>query len=192
MGNAAPASAKDEQPPPLPPPCDLECQKQKDLALLKKALDDSDPVKDPAGYQKARVAYMTLLNGAGWLSTEKNDIAQKDVQPILKEYRTKYESLKEEQSIFTKFANSLKKQEAGEEESNRFLNKQLEHEKDQAQILNRLNQFGASSFSWQPYIQWGIDILITIALLYVAYLAYTKFFVSYTSTIPPEEVTNGN
>jgi hypothetical protein len=176
----------------MEPPCDLECQKQKDLALLKKALDNSDPVKDPVGYQKARVAYMTLLNGAGWLSKEKNNIAQKEVQPILKEYRTKYESLKEEQSMFTKFANSFKKQEAGEEESNRFLNKQLEHEKDQAQILDRLNQFGASSFSWQPYIQWGVDILITIAALYVAYLAYTKFFVSYTSTIPPEEVTNGN
>ena len=48
MGNqtSAPTSSpKEETPitiPPLPPPCDLECQKQKNLALLKTALDTAD------------------------------------------------------------------------------------------------------------------------------------------------------
>jgi hypothetical protein len=84
MGNqpSAPPSAPPSPSPPLPPPCDPNCQKQKDLALLKVALDTAteNQDQDPAGYEKARIAYYTLLNGQGWLNTEKQRIATEDVQ----------------------------------------------------------------------------------------------------------------
>ena len=70
MGNqpsaSAPKTPTTSQPPLV---CDLNCQKEKDLALLKTKLDDAEKTKDtdPDGYSKARIAYYTLLNGQGWL-----------------------------------------------------------------------------------------------------------------------------
>jgi len=164
--------------PPLPPPCDMECQKQKDLALLKQKLDSTDPESDPSGYEKARIAYFTLLNGAGWLAQEKGRIAKEDVEPVLSSYTTQFNALKGEQqsqSTFTKLANVLKSQESADEQSNSFLKKQLQSEKDKAQVSDRLNQLGAPS-SVSNYIPWIVDIIITLLGLFVIYKGYTRFF----------------
>ena len=186
MGNqpSAPAPPPPQPPPPpplppLPPPCDMDCQKAKNLALLKTALDTAAENQDqnPEGYEQARIAYYTLLNGQGWLATEKDRIAREEVLPVLNSYNSTYTALKGEkqsQSAFMSLANNLKAQEAGDKESNKFLQKQVNKEKDKAEVLNRLNSFSTpvDSFSYIPII---IDILIAVLMIGAIYLGFTKF-----------------
>jgi hypothetical protein len=184
MGNKQSAAAL-ETPTTTDPPlvCDLKCQKEKDLALLKTNLDNADKEKDPDGYEKARIAYYTLLNGQGWLQTEKQKIAKEEVEPLLSNYRTEYDALKGEkksQSMFTKLMNNLKSQ----NEDNDFLNKELLKEKDKADVLDRLNQLNAgtpttlSLTGFYQYIPTLIDFIILLLGLTVIYLIYTKFIQS--------------
>lgn len=186
MGNQSsapepPPPPPQQLPPPLPPPCDLECQKQKNLDLLKTAFDQAAETQDqdPTGYEKARIAYYTLLNGPGWLATEKQRIAKEDVKPVLDEYNSKYKSLKSEQqsqSIFTNLANVLKSQESSDLESNAFLKKQLNEEKDKAQILDRLNSLNSMP-EQTSYIPMILDIVYVLLMIAIVYVGYTKFSV---------------
>lgn len=196
MGNQSsapepPPPPPQQIPPPLPPPCDLECQKQKNLDLLKTAFDQAaeNQDQDPAGYEKARIAYYTLLNGPGWLATEKQRIANEDVKPVLDDYNSKYKSLKSEQqsqSIFTNLANVLKSQESSDLESNAFLKKQLNEEKDKAQILDRLNSLNSMP-EQTSYIPIILDIVYVLLMIAIVYVGYTKF-----STIKNKFVASPN
>jgi len=167
--------------PPLPPPCDLECQKQKDLALLKTALDTADENKeqDPAGYEKARIAYYTLLNGQGWLQSEKQRIAKDDVEPLVKSYTTKYNSLKSEQQsqkVFVNLQSVLKTQEESDLADNSFFKKQLEKEQSQTDVVNRLSSLQpGSTSSVISYVPILIDFVMFVLALAVVYLVVTKF-----------------
>jgi len=185
MGNqpsapAPPSSPPPPAPPPLPPPCDPDCQKQKNLVLLKSALDAIDENQDPEGYEKARIAYFTLLNGQGWLNTEKQRIATEEVQPVLNNYTTQYNSLKGEkqsQLVFTNLSNALIAQEAVDAADNTFLKKQMAIEKDKADVMNRMNDLATGtpenpqSGSYIPLI---IDIIIGILIIGVLYLGFMK------------------
>jgi len=164
--------------PPLPPPCDLECQKDKQLALLKTALDNTDPITDPPGYEKARIAYYTLLNGQSWLNTEKSRIASEEVQPVLKDFSAKYDALKgdqKSQKMFSKMASSLKAQEAADKSSNDFLKKQMMLEQDKANVSDRLNELNSSGNSYIPV---AIDIVILVLGISVCYSIYKKLGVT--------------
>jgi len=179
MGNQPSAPAPSAPPvPPPPPPCDPDCQKQKNLVLLKTALDNIDETQDPEGYAKARIAYFTLLNGQGWLNTEKQRIATEEVKPVLDDYRTQYNSLKREkqsQSIFTNLSNALTAQESVDSADNAFLKKQMASEKDKADVMNRLNELtNSTSENSQGYIPLIIDILIGILIVGVIYLGIMK------------------
>jgi hypothetical protein len=170
----------------LPPPCDLACEKQKKLALLKTALETASDTQDtdPAGYEKARIAYYTLLNGQGWLQTEKQRIGTQDVQPVLKDYTERYNALKGEkqsQSMFTKLSSALMAQENADTSDTSFLKKQLNAEKDKADVLDRLNtlsggsqQIYSSSTWYSNYMSIVIDVIIAILAIGVLYLGYTK------------------
>jgi hypothetical protein len=177
---APPAAPSPPPPPPLPPPCDPNCQKQKDLVLLKTALDTAteNQDQDPAGYEKARIAYYTLLNGQGWLNTEKQRIATQDVQPVLNNYNTQYNALKGEkqsQSIFTNLSNALTAQENVDSADNAFLKKQMAIEKDRADVMNRMNELASGTpENPQGYMPLIIDILIGILIVGVIYLGIMK------------------
>ena len=187
MGNQPSAPAPPSPPtpliaPPLPPPCDLGCQKQKQLVLLKNAMDETEEGTEQ--YEKARIAYFTLLNGQGWLNTEKQRIATEIVEPVLKQYRNTYDTLKSEkksQSIFTNLSDMLKSQEGADESTNAFLKKDIVKEKDKADVLNRLNELNVGTPVSQPvaigfsaYISIFVDVLIALLAIGVLYMAYTK------------------
>jgi hypothetical protein len=192
MGNqqsSPPPSPPPPPPPPIPPPpppCDLDCQKQKDLALLKTALDTAtdNQDQDPEGYEQARIAYYTLLNGQGWLNSEKQRIATQDVQPVVSSYNTRYNALKGEkqaQSVFVNLADNLKAQENSDKENNAFLKKELTSEKDKADVLSRLNELASGTpyteSSPSQYISIFVDLIIVFLIVVVVYLGYTKFLV---------------
>jgi hypothetical protein len=166
-------------PPPLPPPCDSNCQKQKDLALLKTALDSATDRKDedPVGYEKARIAYYTLLNGQGWLNTEKQRIATQDVQPILAEYNSRYNSLKNQkqsQSMFVTLQNMVKRQEKVDAADNSFFKKQLSQQQDKVDVLNRLHTLQTTQVNYN-YIPLFVDFVIFLLVLTIIYLIFSKF-----------------
>jgi hypothetical protein len=172
-------------PPPLPPPCDIACQKQKNLDLLKKTLDETDKETDPEGYEKARIAYNTLLYGQGWLQGEKQRIGKEEVLPVINNYRNTYESLKADkksQSMFINLSNILTGQEQADSADNQFLQKELTKEKDRAEVLNRMSELNAGTPEAPPqisgvytYIPIIIDIIIALLGIAVLYFGFTKF-----------------
>jgi hypothetical protein len=121
-----------------------------------------------------------LLNGQGWLNTEKQRIATEEVQPVLNNYTTQYNSLKGEkqsQSVFTNLSKALIVQEAVDGSDNAFLKKEMAIEKDKADVLNRMNDL-ANGTPESPqsgsYIPLIIDIIIGILIIGVLYLGFMK------------------
>jgi hypothetical protein len=178
MGNA-PSSARPAPqpppPPPLPPVCDLDCQRQKDLAVLKTALDNSNKTKDPAGYNKARVAYYTLLEGPGWLDKERKTLAENEVLPILNNFNSQFDSLKKEEEsnkMFVNLADSLRAKSEADDYDSQYLKRVLEAETDKARVEARTNELNFNSGSYLPFL---MDALIALLLISVAFLLITKF-----------------
>ena len=157
----------------------MACQKQKQLDGLKIALDTATTNKDtdPEAYEKARVAYYTLLEGNSWLATEKDSIAKQEIEPVLSKYSAQYNELKErkkQQDIFVKMAATLKEQEKGDQEELAFLNNETNKEKVDTDVINRLTQLKGSpsyEFDWVLYL---LYFIIGSLGLYAAYLLITK------------------
>jgi hypothetical protein len=155
--------------------CDIECEKQKQLVLLKSAFDKAalNKDEDPDTYQRARIAYYTLLNGQGWLQGEKQRIAESEVKPIIQEYTSTYESLKgqqESQSMFSKVASIFKNQPSDDE--------YVDELKTKAGVLNRLNDLNSGTPEMPPsqgYLSIIIDVIIALLIIVVLYLAYKRF-----------------
>jgi hypothetical protein len=85
-------------------------------------------------------------------------------------------SEQQSQSIFTNLANVLKSQESSDLESNAFLKKQLNEEKDKAQILDRLNSLNSMP-QQTSYIPMILDIVYVLLMIAIVYVGYTKFSV---------------
>lgn len=157
----------------------MACQRQKQLDGLKIALDTATTTKDsdPEGYEKARVAYYTLLEGNTWLANEKDTIAKQEIEPVLTDYSNRYNDLKdrkEQHDIFVNLAATLENQAKTGEEELSFLNKKIATEKVDTDVLNRLTQLKGSptpQFDWILYLLYGI---IGIFGVYVLYLLITK------------------
>jgi len=146
-------------------------------------LDSTDQGVDPQGYEKARIAYFTLLNGQGWLATEKNRIAKEDIEPVLANYSTKFNALKGDQQsnkMFTKLANVIKVQEGADKQSNAFLKKELNAEKDKANVTDRMNELNSGGSSYIPII---MDLVLALLGLFVVYKLVTRFSKS-ASVVP--------
>jgi hypothetical protein len=177
----------------------MACQKQKNLDLLRKAMEETDKDTDPEGYEKARIAYNTLLNGQGWLQGEKQRIGREEVLPVIDNYKTTYESLKADktsQSMFVNLSNILTGQEQADSADNQFLQKQLMKEKDRADVLNRMSELNAGTPEAPPqisgaytYIPIVIDIVIVILAISVLYFGFTKFITPKSVSIIPPSVT---
>jgi hypothetical protein len=168
-------------PPPLPPPCDLDCQKQKQLAVLKTALDTAT---DPIEKEKARIAYYTLLNGQGWLATEKTRIAKEDVEPVLVSYSNNFNTLKAEQqsnSTIKKLAGELTAKSKADAETTNFLDKEFNENKDRANVLDRLNQLNTGGGSYIPII---MDIVLSLLGIFVVYSLVKRFYKSAPAVVP--------
>ena len=93
---------------------------------------------------------------------------------MLVNYSTKFNSLKGEQktnTIFTKLANVIKGQEGADKESNAFLRKQLNAEKDRANVTDRMNQLNSGGSSYIPII---MDIILTLLGIFVVYSLVKK------------------
>lgn len=189
-----PAPPAAPPPPPPPPVCDSNCQRQKQLDGLKLTLDQKEETQntDPEGYEQARIAYYTALNGQGWLTEEQNRIAKDEVEPIVANYTNQFNSLNTQIStnkVFSNLASSIQNDQKEDEEDVRFLKKQFQKEKDQADVLNRLTTL-ANAPHQSNSLSILVDIAIVILALFTIYMIYSKFsvlrgyFVSQATPVP--------
>lgn len=179
--SAAPTGKAQLVPPPLPPVCDADCQRQKKLEGLKLTMDQKalTQATDPEGYEQARIAYFTQLNGQGWLAEEKQRIANQEISPKVTQYTNQYEQLKSQQQnqqVFLNLMNALKAEESQDETDLAYLEKKANEEKDHADVLNRLAVLNETSAPvatnyWPTILQVAIGILA----LAIVYLIYSKF-----------------
>ena len=178
MGNQ-PSSPPPPNTPPPPPPvpvCDLECLHQKNLAMLKLALDNTNEESEPEKYEQARLAYYTELNGTKWLEDEKRRLAAKEIAPIITNYSTKYQELTQETSSNKAFVNLtkvLENQLDNDKDDNSFLDKQYKKEKSHTQNLLRQNQLTSSPSASYP---WLFNLLLFFLGIGILYLGFTKFY----------------
>lgn len=188
MGNQPSSPASGPAPVPAPPPltitCDAQCQRDKNLALLKSQMDSAKGTPD---YEPARVKYYTLLEGQGWLAKEKETIAKDELDSKIKNYTSRYESLKSQQKIQSKYSNLVSAFKA-EEAQNEQITKQIGSVETQSAVLNRLTQLSPvpSGFSITTYLPIIMDVLIGILSLAVLYMLYLKFMAS--PAVPVEQI----
>jgi len=186
MGNqpsahsAAPKGKPELVPPPLPPVCDADCQRQKKLEGLKTTMDQKalTQATDPEGYEQARIAYFTQLNGQGWLAEEKQRIANQEISPKVTQYTNQYEQLKSQQQnqqVFLNLMNALKAEESQDETDLGYLEKKANQEEDRADVLNRLAVLNEGSAVPTNYWPTVLQVAIAILALAIVYLLYSKF-----------------
>ena len=117
----------------------------------------------PDAYEQARIHYFTLKEGQGWLRTEKERLANSEIDPFLKQMTDKYESGKQSWSPPEQSG------EIGDEVETRYLHRRLLEEKDKVGVARRLTMFGSQvvQTSWLPFI---LDILIALMGIACVYL----------------------
>lgn len=180
MGNQQSGSP----PPPIPPVCDSDCQRQQLLTGLKTTMDQKEETQntDPEGYEQARIAYYTALNGPGWLAQEQNNIATNEIAPVVTNYTNQFNQLNSQlktNKTFSQLASLVEADEKDNQEDLKYLRSQIRKEKDQADVLNRLEVLSntgtpiqTSSFNYLPVLA---DIGIALLGLFIVYMIYTKF-----------------
>jgi len=166
---------------PVPPLCDLECQRKKKREALKNAIGfASNPEQKYQAYQQ----YNTATQGQGWLSTEKESTAKRDIDLRLEAYINKYKELTEEQQKTSALGDLAKNLEVNEmigKKTTHFLRKDLQREKDRRDVLDRMNilqvplvssSMDNTSASWLP---WLFDAIILLLVGYLGYSLWTKY-----------------
>jgi hypothetical protein len=179
MGNQPSSPAPPPNSPPPPPVveiCDLECQRQKNLVLLKLALDNTNKESEPEKYEQARIAYYTELNGSAWLEKDKERRAREELKPILTDFNTKYKELtdfKNSNKAFLNLSSVLTNQLKNDEEDNSYLNKQYNKEKSLTETLLRKNQLITTP---PPSTNaWLYTVVFWFLIAIILWLVYTKF-----------------
>ena len=178
MGNqpSSPPPPNSPPPPPVVELCDFECQRQKNLVLLKLALDNTNKESEPEKYEQARIAYYTELNGSAWLEKDKERRAREELKPILTDFNTKYKELtdfKNSNKAFINLSSVLTTQLKNDEEDNSYLNKQYNKEKTMTETLLRKNQLTTTPSPISTN-SWLYTIVFWFLIAMVLWLVYTK------------------
>jgi uncharacterized protein YaaR (DUF327 family) len=159
--------------------CDIQCQRDKQLKQLSSAMVTAiqNKEKDPEAYEKARTAYYTVKEGQGWLSKENEEKANQQVQPILDSYQSKFDKMKQDM-IYQTVAMQAKKDaltsQVGDEEELRFIQAQIEKEREDASIYQRtkeLQGLPVDIYSWLPSF---LDLLLGLSVLYLVYQIFVE------------------
>jgi hypothetical protein len=180
MGNQPSSPTPPPNSPPPPPVveiCDFECQRQKNLVLLKLALDNTNKESEPEKYEQARIAYYTELNGSAWLEKDKERRAREELKPILTDFNTKYKELtdfKNSNKAFINLSSVLTTQLKNDEEDNSYLNNQYNKEKTMTETLLRKNQL-TNTPSPISTNSWLYTLVFWFLVIMILWLVYSKF-----------------
>jgi hypothetical protein len=159
--------------------CDIECQRNKQLRKLSSAMVTAIQKKqtDPEAYERARTAYYTVKEGQGWLSKDKEEKANQQVQPILDSYQSRFNKMKQDmiyQSIASQAKQDVLNSQVGDEDEVRFIHSQIQKEREEASVYQRMKELEglpADVYSWLPSF---LDLLLGISILYLVYQIFIQ------------------
>jgi len=157
--------------------CDIECQRNKELRRLSSAMVDAiqNKEQDPEGYEKARVAYNTYKHGQAWAHVDTEQKAKEAAQPILDSYQQQFDQMKTAMaynSALQQAKQDAMSGQAGDEDEIRFIHEQIQKERDEASVYQRMNELGSvppSVYSWLPTF---LDLCLGLTILYLVYQVY--------------------
>lgn len=121
--------------------------RQKNLEDARLAMQNATP----EAYPQARIRYFTLKEGQGWLRSEKERLADAEIDPVLRDLEAKYDT---NHRVETK-----------SDSESRYLHRRLLEEKDKVGVALRSAELG--SVVQTSYI---LDMLIAITGLGCVYL----------------------
>jgi hypothetical protein len=124
--------------------------RQKNLEDARAAMQNATP----EAYPQARIRYFTLKEGQGWLRTEKERLADAEINPVLRDLEAKYDT---NHRVETK-----------SDTESRYLHRRLLEEKDKVGVALRSAELGTSVV--QTSSSYILDMLIAITGLGCVYL----------------------
>jgi hypothetical protein len=123
--------------------------RQKNLEDARLAMQNATP----EAYPQARIYYFTLKEGQGWLRSEKERLADAEINPVLRDLEAKYDT---NHRVETK-----------SDSESRYLHRRLLEEKDKVGVALRSAELGSVVQTSSSYI---LDMLIAITGLGCVYL----------------------
>jgi hypothetical protein len=155
---------------------------------------------EPEIYEGARIRYMALKEGPGWLELEKKKVQAEKLEPEIDKYRQQYDMLKSEVDVQKGYTDSIAniriKQSALKESANGtidFLGNLLEEKEAKLSAYNRYielttpapvattQQIASQQIPLVSYFAGFpasfltvLDVILAIMILCVLYLAYYK------------------
>jgi hypothetical protein len=125
--------------------CDIQCHRDKQLKQLSSAMVTAiqNKEKNPEAYEKARTAYYTVKEGQGWLSKDKEEKANQEINPILDSYQSKFDKMKQDmiyQSVAAQAKQDVLNSQVGDEDEVRFIHSQIEKEREEASVYQRTKE----------------------------------------------------
>jgi hypothetical protein len=136
----------------------------------------------------ASTAYYTALYGQDWLAEQKSNVAKSSVEPVLAQYRTQYDNLKQQlrdQSQFSDLATAVRA-----DGGITYLEKDYEKEKSKADVLDRLWILNNSTPKDTDVEPFGILLYLLIPFLVIIVLAMA--FIKYRNYASPPSFLGGN
>lgn len=134
----------------------------------------------PEAYQVARTTYYTLLKGSGWVDEERQRVANAEVEPVIKQYRSNVNTItgqSQQQARILDVVNGVKDKVVSLKDDFTYsattLGKQLEKIKSQIVVDSRKRESEPETPAW-TWVDGVLNVLLVAALLYAAYILYRK------------------
>jgi hypothetical protein len=154
--------------------CDFDCQRKKELDRLSQEMINAIASKntEPEKYEQAKVAYMTYKNGEEWAATDREKKANEEVQPILDSFQRRFDAIKMmlmKNAAMHQAKQDIMNSQVGDEDESRFIHSEIEKEKNEASVAQRLKELGGvpnDVYAWLPIF---LEMIIGLLILYVVF-----------------------
>jgi hypothetical protein len=159
--------------------CDIQCHRDKQLKQLGSAMVTAiqNKEKDPEAYERARAAYYTVKEGQGWLSKDKEEKANQEVQPILDSYQAKFDKMKQDiiyQSVSAQAKQDAMNSQVGDEDEIRYIKSQIQKERDESSVFQRTKELEGlplDVYWWLPSL---LDLSLGLSILFIVYQIFVQ------------------
>lgn len=169
--------------------------KSTQLASAFEALQQAENSRDtqPEAYQRARVAYYSLLRGPEWMETERERLERTDVLPEINRYQQAYQDVETRRSVQQRMQDAMMAVKSGVlslkddiQYTTTLFKDQLEELKNQIQQERRGRSTPPPETSWTEF---ALNVAILIGLILAAGLIVWKLYGKILSTptlpVPP-------
>ncbi len=153
------------------------------LADAFRDLQSAENARDraPDAYQRARIAYYTLLNGDTWLSQERERVARAEVDPIIQKYRNDYVALSSQLNQQTQAYDTMQgikdkvfRVKDDLSYSADLLMGHVQKIRSQIMLDRRKRESGEGQPDWYGWVDMTLNILLVVALVAAVWFVFKK------------------